>query len=120
MNLTPKQLKILTLIRDSRIVSGCSPTMQELADKLNISKVTVFEHVEALIKKGALARAFPVTCRGISTASGCTWSITSRCRCRPRRSRRFCRVIPATDGVLSYKRLCVGGHREERSDAAIQ
>ncbi|MCZ6837028.1 MAG: transcriptional repressor LexA [Planctomycetota bacterium] len=56
MNLTPKQLKILTLIRDSRIVFGYSPTMQELADELGISKVTVFEHVEALIKKGALQR----------------------------------------------------------------
>ena len=56
MNVTPKQLKILQLIRDSRVTLGYSPTMQELADKLNISKVTVFEHVEALIKKGALTR----------------------------------------------------------------
>jgi repressor LexA len=56
MNLTPKQLKILQLIRESRIVRGYSPTMQELADELDISKVTVFEHVEALIKKGALKR----------------------------------------------------------------
>jgi repressor LexA len=56
MNLTPKQLKILQLIRDSRVVRGYSPTMQELADELGISKVTVFEHVEALIKKGALHR----------------------------------------------------------------
>jgi repressor LexA len=30
--------------------------MQELADELGVSKVTVFEHVEALIKKGALLR----------------------------------------------------------------
>lgn len=56
MNLTPKQLKILQLIRDSRVAHGYSPTMQELADALGISKVTVFEHVEALIKKGALRR----------------------------------------------------------------
>ncbi|HWB20912.1 MAG TPA: transcriptional repressor LexA [Phycisphaerales bacterium] len=56
MNLTPKQLKILQLIRTSRITRGYSPTMQELADELGISKVTVFEHVEALIKKGALKR----------------------------------------------------------------
>ncbi len=56
MNLTPKQLKILQLIRESRIVRGYSPTMQELADALDVSKVTVFEHVEALIKKGALRR----------------------------------------------------------------
>ena len=56
MNLTPRQLKILQLIRDSRVVRGYSPTMQELADELGISKVTVFEHVEALIKKGVLHR----------------------------------------------------------------
>jgi repressor LexA len=56
MNLTPRQLRIPQPIRDYRIVHGYSPTMQELADELNISKVTVFEHVEALIKKGALER----------------------------------------------------------------
>ena len=56
MNLTPKQLRILQLIRDTRVTNGYSPTMQELADELGISKVTVFEHVEALIKKGALHR----------------------------------------------------------------
>ncbi len=56
MNLTPKQLRILQLIRDHRIAHGYSPTMQELADELGVSKVTVFEHVEALIKKNALRR----------------------------------------------------------------
>lgn len=56
MNLTPKQLRILQLIRDSRVRRGYSPTMQELADEIGVSKVTVFEHVEALIKKGALIR----------------------------------------------------------------
>lgn len=56
MNLTPKQLSILTRIRDLRLARGYSPTMQELADELGVSKVTVFEHVEALIKKGALLR----------------------------------------------------------------
>ena len=30
--------------------------MQELADQLGVSKVTVFEHIEALISKGALIR----------------------------------------------------------------
>lgn len=56
MNLTPKQLHILCRIRDVRLARGYSPTMQELADELHVSKVTVFEHVEALIKKGALRR----------------------------------------------------------------
>ncbi len=56
MNLTPRQLRIVQLIRDQRIALGYSPTFQELADGLGISKVTVFEHVEALIKKGVLDR----------------------------------------------------------------
>lgn len=56
MNLTPKQLTILQLIRDSRIQRGYSPTMQEIADALGISKVTAFEHVETLIKRGVLDR----------------------------------------------------------------
>ena len=67
MNLTPKQLKILQLIRDHRIGFGYSPTMQELADELGVSKVTVFEHVEALIKKGALKRE-PNKARSLSIA----------------------------------------------------
>ena len=56
MNLTPKQLRVLKLVRESRRRNGYSPTMQELADELGVSKVTVFEHVESLIKKGALER----------------------------------------------------------------
>ncbi len=56
LSLTPKQLKILTRIRDYRLTRGYSPTMQELSEELGVSKVTVFEHVEALIKKGALIR----------------------------------------------------------------
>lgn len=56
MNLTPKQLKVLRIVRDTRKRMGYSPTMQEIADELRVSKVTVFEHVEALIEKGALQR----------------------------------------------------------------
>lgn len=56
LNLTPKQLRILGIIRDHRTRSGCSPTLQEIADEVGVTKVTIFEHVEALIKKGALVR----------------------------------------------------------------
>jgi len=69
MNLTPKQLRILKLIRDSRVRHGYSPTMQELAEEIGVSKVTVFEHVEALIKKGALVRE-PNKARSLSIAEG--------------------------------------------------
>lgn len=56
INLTPKQLRVLKLIRDTRRQRGVSPTMQEIADEVGVSRVTVFEHVEALIAKGALIR----------------------------------------------------------------
>ena len=71
MNLTPKQLQILKIIRGSRVRRGYSPTMQEIADELGVSKVTVFEHAEALIKKGALVRE-PNKARSLSIAEGVT------------------------------------------------
>jgi len=55
--LTPKQLRILTLIRDYQRKHGYSPTMQEIADVLRVTKVTVFEHVTGLEKKGLLRRS---------------------------------------------------------------
>jgi repressor LexA len=57
MTPTPKQLKILIAIRDFRVRNGYSPTMQELADQLDVSKVTIFEHVEALERKELILRA---------------------------------------------------------------
>jgi repressor LexA len=55
--LTPKQLRILTLIRDYQRKHGYSPTMQEIADVLRVTKVTVFEHVTGLERKGLLRRS---------------------------------------------------------------
>lgn len=56
MNLTPRQLDVLVAIRNFRHLHGYSPTMQELADQLGTSKVTIFEHVNALEKKRILRR----------------------------------------------------------------
>lgn len=56
MNLTPRQLDVLIAIRNYRHLHGYAPTMQELADQLGTSKVTIFEHVGALEKKGILSR----------------------------------------------------------------
>ncbi len=57
MNVTPRQLEILTLIRDFRSNRGFSPTMQELADRLGVSKVTVFQHLDALVEKGLIQKS---------------------------------------------------------------
>lgn len=56
-SLTPKQLRVLTYIRDSTSAQGYAPTMQELADEFGVSKVTVFGHIAALQKKGYLRRS---------------------------------------------------------------
>ena len=55
--LTPKKFRILSLIRDYQRKHGYSPTMQELADTLGVTKVTVFEHVLGLDKRGLLNRS---------------------------------------------------------------
>ena len=56
LNITPRQMQILTLIRDFRHKHGFSPTLQEIGDALGLTKVTVFEHVGALERKGLLRR----------------------------------------------------------------
>src|SRR3978361_2480768 len=56
MNLTPRQLDVITAIRNYRYLHGYAPTMQELADQLGTSKVTIFEHVGALERKRVLRR----------------------------------------------------------------
>lgn len=53
---TPRQMEILRFIRDFREKLGYSPTMQEIGDHLDLSKVTVFEHVGALAEKKLLRR----------------------------------------------------------------
>jgi len=56
MNLTPRQTDVIVAIRNYRHLHGVAPTMQELANQLGTSKVTIFEHVGALEKKRVLRR----------------------------------------------------------------
>jgi len=56
MNLTPRQTDVIVAIRNYRHLHGYAPTMQELADQLGTSKVTIFEHVGALEKKRVIRR----------------------------------------------------------------
>ncbi|MCK6456280.1 MAG: transcriptional repressor LexA [Phycisphaerae bacterium] len=53
---TPRQAEILTYVRDYQKRTGYSPTLQEIGDYLGISKVTVFEHLTALEKRGLVRR----------------------------------------------------------------
>jgi len=69
MNLTPRQLHIVQLIRDSRLARGYSPTIQELANEVGVAKVTIHEHVGTLVKKGVLQRE-PNKARSLSLVEG--------------------------------------------------
>ena len=62
---TPRQLEILQLIQQFRMQHGYSPTMQEIGDHLGLTKVTVFEHVGALEKKGLLLRGAKHSARSL-------------------------------------------------------
>lgn len=57
MGLTPRQFEVLQYVQGYQRQKGYSPTMQELADHFSVSKVTIFEHLGALEKKGWLSRA---------------------------------------------------------------
>ena len=70
---TPRQLEIVRIIRDWRRQHGFSPTMQEIGDRLGLSKVTVFEHVEALVAKGLLHRGSQHKARSLRIADDCTF-----------------------------------------------
>ncbi len=53
---TPRQSQILVYVRDYRRANGYSPTLQEIGDHLDISKVTVFEHLTVLEERGLILR----------------------------------------------------------------
>ena len=53
---TPRQSQILTFVRRYVRENGYSPTLQEIGDHLDISKVTVFEHLTTLEERGLISR----------------------------------------------------------------
>ncbi len=67
-NLTPRQFEIVDFIRRYAREHEYAPTMQEIADHLGVSRPTVFEHIQALEHKGALARGEPTLARSITLA----------------------------------------------------
>ena len=56
-NLTPQQRRVLDFVVDYRRECGMSPLLTEIADALGASKVTAFEHVRALERKGFIRTA---------------------------------------------------------------
>jgi len=69
MTPTPRQKQIIDLIQKWRHTQGVSPTLQELADELSVSKVTIFEHVRAMVAAGYLVQDESLLSRNIRLAS---------------------------------------------------
>ncbi|NQU76676.1 MAG: transcriptional repressor LexA [Planctomycetes bacterium] len=62
-------MQILTFVRDYRHKLGYSPSLQEIGDSLSLTKVTVFEHVGALERKGVLLRGAKHSARSLRISS---------------------------------------------------
>jgi len=56
MTFTPTQLRLLTFVARHRDAHGVSPTYQEMADAFGVTKISVYDTVERLERKGALRR----------------------------------------------------------------
>ncbi len=56
MMLTEKQIRVLRFFRDYRNEHGISPTLEEAAQALGVSKITIYEHLNHLATKGAIQR----------------------------------------------------------------
>ena len=56
--MTPKQLEVLRYVEDYSVRNGCSPTLQEVADHLKITKVTVLSHLRQLEKARHVKRSY--------------------------------------------------------------
>jgi len=54
--LTEKQIRVLRFFRDYRREKGIAPTLDEAAQALGVSKITIHEHLNQLNRKGAIHR----------------------------------------------------------------
>lgn len=68
---TPKQLATLNAIAALSREYPAGFTFAEIARRVGVTKVTTFEHVQALAHKGLIAKGEPCKPRGVSlTAAG--------------------------------------------------
>ncbi len=56
---SPKQLELLRLLSRFQRDHGYCPSLEEMGDILGVSKVTVYQHVRALERKGLITRLRP-------------------------------------------------------------
>ncbi len=55
--MTPRQLDVLKFVEAYEARSGCAPTLQEIADHLRLSKITVLSHLRNLEKARRIKRS---------------------------------------------------------------
>jgi len=55
-SLTRRQKEVLSFVGEYLEEHGISPTLKEIADAMQVSKITVHEHVKALVAKGYLKK----------------------------------------------------------------
>jgi repressor LexA len=68
IRLTPRQLELLRMIAEYQQSRCYSPTLAEMAEALNISRSTVFEHISELRGKGLLSGS-PNKARSLKASS---------------------------------------------------
>jgi repressor LexA len=56
MYFTEKQLRIMEFIQQFRAERGISPTLEEIAKHFGVTKITIYEHINQLERKGAIKR----------------------------------------------------------------
>lgn len=56
MYFTEKQLRIMEFIQSFRAERGIAPTLEEIARNFGVTKITIYEHINQLERKGAIRR----------------------------------------------------------------
>jgi len=56
--MTPKQLGVLRIVEDYQDKHDYAPTLQEIAEKLGVTKVTVLSHLRHLERQGHIKRSY--------------------------------------------------------------
>ena len=56
MYFTEKQLRIMEFIQQFRAERGIAPTLEEIGKNFNVTKITIYEHINQLERKGAIKR----------------------------------------------------------------
>lgn len=53
---TPKQLEIMRFIRDFQSANGYAPTLEEIGKGIGVHRVTIHQHIGAIIAKGGIVK----------------------------------------------------------------